>query len=54
MEGIEVGSWLRCALGTVGMAGLGALEGTPEEPGGGPIVGFIFGGLVGVATFCFS
>ncbi len=54
MEMIEGGNWLRCALGTVGMAGLGALAGTGDEPGGGTVLGIIFGGMYGYAEFCMS
>ena len=54
MEMIEGGSWLRCGLGTVGMAILGGLAGTGEEPGGGTILGIIGGGMYGYAEFCMS
>lgn len=60
IEMVFTGRWIRCALGTLGMAGTGVLGGAAAGSAlpvlgttGGGIAGGIFGAAVGAATFCF-
>jgi hypothetical protein len=60
MQNLEGAGFWKCALGTVGSAGLGFLTGKSLNPKSwaypippGP-VGAVSGALVGAATFCFD